>query len=154
MLAERAVQNAAQVEAAYGGNTAEEPDAQGPDSEENMNQEEYENEEQVATVTVVEDFDIDTLIHAKPPSEHPDPGSSSNQDRDQARSPEHRANKKPISSSTKTSGTSKARATSGKKIKYETKAARLAEKKKQHARKFEKAARAGGKQSRTSRKRK
>jgi len=148
MLAERAVKNAAQVEAAHGGQLVDEADTQGQDFEDDMIQEEYENEEQVATVTVVEDFDMDALIHAEPPSEHPNPGSSSNQDR--ARRPEHRAGK--LKSAT-TSGTSKKKATSAKKIKYETKAARLTEKKKQQTRKLEKAVRAGGKQSR-SRKRK
>jgi len=149
MLAERAARNATHVEAAYGGNPVDGTDTQGQDSEEDMIQEEYENEEQVATVTVVEDFDMDTLIHAEPPSEHPNPGSSSN--RDHARRLECRSEKpKPTAN---TSGTSKKKATSAKKFKYETKAARFAEKKKQQARKLEKAARAGGKQSR-SRKRK
>ena len=144
--------NAAQVEAAYGGNPAGEGDTPGPDSEEDMIQEEYENEEQVATVTVVEDFDIDALIHAGPPSERPDPGSSSCKDQNQTgRSAEH-VTKKP--KSTTITGTSKKRATSAKKIKYGTKGARLAEKKRQQVRKFEKAARAGGKQSRSSKKRK
>jgi len=143
MLAERAVKNAAEVEAAHGGQPVDEADTQGQDSGEDMIQEEYENEEQVATVTVVEEFDMDTLIHAEPPSEHPDSGSPSNQN--QARHPKHRAEKlKPIT----TPGTSKKKATSAKKIKYETKAGRLAEKKKQQTRKLEKAARAGGKQSR------
>lgn len=144
MLAERAVKNAAEVEAAHGGQPVDETDTRGQDSEDDMIQEEYENEEQVATVTVVEDFDMDTLIHAEPPSERPNPGSSSKQG--QARRPG-----KP--KSTTASGASKKKATSVKKIKYETKAGRLAEKKKQRTRKLEKAARAGGKQSR-SRKRK
>ena len=144
MLAERAVKNAAEVEAAHGGQPVDEADTRGQDSEEDVIQEEYENEEQLATVTVVEDFDMDTLIHAEPPSEHPNPGSSSKQD--QARRPGKLK-------STTASGTSKKKATSAKKIKYETKAGRLAEKKKQRTRKLEKAARAGGKQSR-SRKRK
>jgi len=152
MLAEQAANNAAQVEAAYGGRPVGEADAQGSDSEEDVIQEEYENEEQVATVTVVEDFDMDALIHAEPPSEHPILGSSSN--RDQASHPEHRAKKSKSTTTNIASGTSKKGATSAKKIKYETKAARLAEKKKQHARKLEKAARAGGKQSRSSRGRK
>ena len=153
MLAERAAENAAQVEAAYGGKPVDEADTQGPDSEEDTIQEEYENEEQVATVTVVEDFDIDTLIHAEPPSEYPNPGSSSsNQNRDQTIRPERHA-KKSKSVTSSTSGTSKKRATPAKKIKYETKAARLAERKKQRTRKLEKAARAGGKKSRSLKKR-
>jgi ribosomal RNA-processing protein 17 len=150
MLAERAAENAAQVEAAHGGKPVDEADTRGHDSEEEIIQEEYENEEQLATVTVVEDFDMDALIHAEPPSEHPDPGSSSNKGR--AKRLEHRA-EKAKSTTTDTSGTFKKKAPSAKKFKYETKAARLAEKKRQQGRKFEKAARAGGKQSR-SRKRK
>ena len=144
MLAERAAENAAQVEAAYGGNPADEGGAQGSDSEEDVIQEEYENEEQVATVTVVEEFDIDALIHTESPLERIDPGSSSNQDQDQARRVELPAKKSKITATNKKSGAS------AKKFKYGTNAARLAEKKKQQARKFEKAARAGGKQSRSS----
>jgi ribosomal RNA-processing protein 17 len=140
MLAERAAENAAQVEAAYGGNPADEGGAQGSDSEDVI-QEEYENEEQVATVTVVEEFDIDALIHTESPLERPDPGSSSNQ---QARRVELPAKRSKFTATNKKSGAS------AKKFKYGTNAARLAEKKKQQARKFEKAARAGGKQSRSS----
>ena len=143
MLAERATENAAQVEAAYGGKIVDELDAQGPDSEGDMIQEEYENEEHVATVTVVEDFDIDALIHPEPSAGHPNPGPSSNQDQDGR--PERRAAKP---KATITSRTPRNKSTSAKKHKYETKAARLAEKKKQRTRKLEKAARAGGKQSR------
>ena len=146
MLAERAAENAAQVEAVYGGNPVDEGEIPGPDYEEEAIQEEYENEEQVATVTVVEDFDIDALIHAEPPSERPNLGSPSN--RDQTKPLEHRKSK-----STTTGDTSKKKVTSAKKIRYETKAARLAEKKKQRVRKLEKAARAGGKRSRSPKKR-
>jgi len=152
MLAERAATNAAQVEAAYGGNPADEGDTLGPDSEEDMIQEEYENEEQVATVTVVEDLDIDALIHPGPPPGRPIPGSSSNRDQEQVRHPAHAQGSKPTTANG-TSGVSKKKAASAKKIKYETKAGRLAEKKKQQTRKFEKAARAGGKQSRSSKRR-
>ena len=151
MLAERATRNAAQVEAAYGGNNADGGDALGPDSGEDMIQE-YENEEQVATVTVVEDLDIDALIHPVPPSGHPNPASSSNHDHDQGRHPEHAQGSK-CTITNGPSAASKKKAAPAKKIKYETKAARLAEKKKQQARKFEKAARAGGKQTRSSKRR-
>lgn len=143
MLAERATENAAQVEAAYGGEIIDEADAQGPDSEGDMIQEEYENEEQVATVTVVEDFDMDALIHSAPSSEHPTPGPSSNRDLGA------RLERRTVGLKTaNTSRTLKNKGTSAKKTKYGTKAARLAERKKQHSRKLEKAARAGGKQSR------
>lgn len=154
MLAEQATKNAAQVEAAYGGSPANEGSTPVQDSEEDVIQEEYENEEQVAIVTVVEDLDIDALIHTGHPSERANQGSSSNQDQNQTGRPERRRAKGTKSTTDNTSGTSKKRATSAKKIKYETKAARSAEKRKQQARKYEKAARAGGKQSRSSKKRK
>ena len=141
MLAERATENAAQVEAAYGGEIFDETDAQGPDSEGDIIQEEYENEEQVATVTVVEDFDMDALIHPEPSSEHP--GPSSNRDRG-GRLERRTARPK----TTNAPRTLKNKGTSAKKTKYGTKAARLAERKKQRTRKLERAARAGGKESR------
>ena len=133
----------------------EETDASGPDSEEDMVQEEYENEEQVATVTVVEDFDMDTLIHPGAPSGHRVPDSS-NLDQDQShqtKPSEHRTKVPKSASIAKTQGASKMKTRSEKKIKYETKAARLAEKRVQRARKLEKAARAGGRKSRLSKKR-
>jgi len=154
MLAEQAAKNAAQVEAAYGGEPANEEDTQGPGSGEDMIQEEYENEEQVATVTVVEDLDIDALIHAEPPSECPNPDPSPVQHQHRTRHPEGRAKRLKSPTTANTPGTSKKKSTSTRKIRYETKAGRLAEKKKQHARKLEKAARAGAKQSRSSKKRK
>lgn len=152
MLAERAAANAAQVEAAYGAKPADEGDASGPDSEEDMIQE-YENEEQLATVTVVEDFDLDALIHPGAPSELP-VLNSSNRDQHQAARSEHPARVSKSTPTPKTSGASKKKTSSGKKIKYETRAARLAEKRKQHVRKLEKTARAVGKRSRPSRKQK
>jgi len=139
LIPERAVANAAQVEAACGAEPVGETDTPGPDSEEDMIQE-YENEEQLATVTVVEDFDMDALIHPA--------------DKDQPQLSEHRASVSKSISTSKTSETSKKKTSSGKKIKYDTRAVRLAEKRKQRARKFEKAARAGGKRSHPSNKRK
>lgn len=153
MLAEQAAANAAQVEAAYGAKPADEPDASGSDSEEDLIQEEYENEEQVATVTVVEDFDTDTLVHTGTPSEHHIPDTS-NQDRDQTGLPEHRVRVPKPNAASNVPGTSRRKTNPAKKIKYETKAARVAEKRKQRARKLEKAARAGGKQSYPSKRRK
>ena len=152
MLAERAARNAAQVEAAYGGDCVDDEETPESDPEEDKVQEEYENEEQVATVTVVEDFDIDALIHAGPLSERPNPSLSSNRDQEQTRPPEFKKSRSTTANNT--SATSKKKASSVKKIKYETKAARFSEKKKQYARKLEKAARAGGRQSRFSKKRK
>jgi ribosomal RNA-processing protein 17 len=151
LLAERAAANAAQIEAACGANSTDKSDALGPDSEEEVIKEEYENEEQVATVTIVEDLDLDALIHPEIPLKHPVPDSS-NRDQDQTKLPEHRT-KVPKSPSTtiKTPGTSKIDTT--KKPRYETRAARLAEKRKQQTRKFEKSARAGGKKLRPSKRR-
>jgi len=60
-LAERAARNAAEVERAYGACT--EGDEGGVHSELEEAEEEYEGEEQLATVTVVQDFDLSTLIH-------------------------------------------------------------------------------------------
>lgn len=152
LLAERAAANAAQVEAAYGGGPANEADTQGPDSEEDVIQEEYENEEQVATVTVVEDFDMDTLIHTETPAEHPIPVlSNRNQGQSKLSEPRTKASK---STTTNTTRAYKRKMNSPKKVKYETKAARLAEKRKQRARKLEKASRAGGKQPYPSKRRK
>lgn len=134
------------MEAAYGAKPVDETDGPGPDSEEDVIQE-YENEEQLATVTVVEDFDMDALIHAETPLENAIPHSS-NRNQDRAELSEHR------SRVSKYTTTSKKKTSSGKKIKYETRAVRLVEKRKQQARKLERAARAGGKRSHASKKRK
>lgn len=130
---------------------ADEGDAPGPDSEEDMIQE-YENEEQLATVTVVEDFDIDALIHDEASSQHPILGSS-NRDQDQPGPLGHRTRVSKSATTVKTSEASKKKTSLGNKTKYETRAARLAEKRKQRTRKLEKSARAGGRQSHPSRKR-
>jgi ribosomal RNA-processing protein 17 len=148
LLAERAAANAAQVEAAYGAEPVDEPNAPGPDSEEDVVQE-YENEEQLATVTVVEDFDIDALIHPGAPSENP-----SNRDQDQAEPSEHRPRVSKPTATARSPEIAKKKITSSNKIKYETKAVRLAEGRKQRARKLEKTARAGGRRSHPSNKRK
>jgi ribosomal RNA-processing protein 17 len=92
--------------------------------------EEYENEEILATVTVVEDFDADMVhgpSHPKSCAE-PDPKSFP-----------HAPNISPPKSKSKST-----------KLYYETKHARQKERAKQHARKLEKAERAGGKASRKS----
>lgn len=90
-------------------------------------EEEYQDEEVLATVTVVEDFDPDSIIHGPPPSTShliQSPATTPQVTRDRATS------KKPLKT---------------KKIKYETKAERNAEKTKQRARRTEKAELAGGK---------
>ncbi|EGO00001.1 hypothetical protein SERLA73DRAFT_180357 [Serpula lacrymans var. lacrymans S7.3] len=158
MLAERAVQNAAEVERAYGAiiddgddDTGEwsglEHDADGKDMEK---EEEYEGEEQFATVTVVEEFEPETLIHGPSTSALPE------------KSVPHYA---PNPSTTKSKGKEKDRggvtqlkssakkSEKVKKIRYQTKAARQADRSKQRARRTEKAERAGGKASRKGKRR-
>lgn len=98
--------------------------------------EEYENEEILATVTVVEDFDPDTLIHgpSRPESSsEPRPFHSDHDIRTPRSQPTSHSTKKKMKST---------------KIRYETKDARKREQVKQRARRTEKAERAGGKASR------
>ncbi|KAI9442388.1 nucleolar protein 12-domain-containing protein [Lactarius indigo] len=72
ILAEQAIQNAAKVEEAYGGfvqDTGSDDEewhgiASAPPNDAGLEQETaYSDEEQLATVTIVEDFDPSTLIH-------------------------------------------------------------------------------------------
>ncbi|KAG6845902.1 hypothetical protein H0H87_000708 [Tephrocybe sp. NHM501043] len=145
MLRERAVENAAEVESAYHA-LLDFPGQPDTDAEDEWNrilsadkgkqkEEEYEDDEIMATVTVVEDFDPDTFIHGP------------------------RATSDTIKSapSTSTAPTSKASASQPKlvpkkakpqKIRYQTKSERKAERTKQRARRTEKAELAGGKSSR------
>lgn len=104
---------------------------------------EFEDEEQLAVVTVVEDFSADSLRHPNPPlplvnefrsPEGEKPGTS--------QSTEQKSKEKEASKAK-----SKLKAKSNK-VRYETKAARKVERTKQRARKTEKAERAGGKQKR------
>ncbi|KAL4250007.1 RRP17 family protein [Abortiporus biennis] len=152
LLAEQAAQNAAEVEKACGAVINEDDgddmaglsrDSKG--KQRAMEQEdEYEDEEVLATVTVVEDFDPEALLHGDtvPHTEsHPDnsPEPSLHQ------SKPRRTESTPIAQKrSQTKIVAKA-----KKIKYETKAARNAERSKQQRRKVEKAERAGGKHSRS-----
>lgn len=156
ILAEQAVQNAAKVEEAYGGfvQDAESDDeewngiASAPSNDAGLEQETaYSDEEQLATVTIVEDFDPSTLIHGPAPSEPqaesppspPPPASSPRRqkggERERVRDAEGRR-------------TSKGKNTTTKKARYETKAARRATHAKQRARRTEKAELAGGKGAR------
>ena len=170
MLAEQAAQNAAEVEEAYGGFvqsassltiltprplirgclrcvTATESDDEwkgiaspskaggGPE-----HAAEYSDEEQLATVTVVEDFDPSTLIHGITP-ERPEPpparlpllGKVSREDGEMGYVQRRASKRKSIPA---------------KKVRYETKAARKATQAKQRERRTEKAERAGGKAAR------
>jgi ribosomal RNA-processing protein 17 len=163
MLAERAVQNATEVERAYGGGAgasrytappiislvltnfssadAEEWGGVGSGSgSESEREEEYEGEEQLATVTVVEDFDPATLIYGPEPTRVPPVPT------DAPKPPRTTGRVKPKDMPGKI-----AKAKAGKRskdVKYQTQAGRRADKRKQLARHTEKAERAGGKQSR------
>lgn len=100
-----------------------------PDRSQNGQEEEYENEEQLATVTVVEDFDLQALIQEPPrPPQHP----SEDIDRIKHTTP-----------SRQNDDTGRQKRPKVRKIHYETKSARNAERKKQRARQKEKADRAG-----------
>lgn len=121
-LAERAARNAAEVEKAYGmeieSGAAHEWRSLSGEPEEM--EEEYEGEEQLATVTVVQDFDLPALLHGPPQTREPaeedkEPGEPT---RTRRRTP---------------------------RVKYETKAARRVEHRKQRARRTEKAEWAGRK---------
>ncbi|KAI0766868.1 nucleolar protein 12-domain-containing protein [Trametes elegans] len=160
MLAEQALKNAAEAERAYGGDvddasddewdglaTSSSPKGKGKALAE---QEEFEDEEQLATVTVVEEFDPDTLIHGEEPTaDDPDapgastPTTSAPHPRTNARTSHSQTRSQPPKAKAKINTVVKA-----KDIKYQTSAARKAERQKQRRRKVEKAERAGGKASR------
>ncbi|KIJ26547.1 hypothetical protein M422DRAFT_62129 [Sphaerobolus stellatus SS14] len=144
-LAERAAQNAKEVESALGmfpaddadsGSVAESVEAQ----EEEM---EFEDEEQLAVVTVVEDFNPESVVHPAPRPSMDKSGSDLQPTTvPQSRESVLQEKKKPL----------KARKPKSKpkKIHYETQAARKAERTKQRSRRAEKAERAGGKTLRRS----
>ncbi|KAH9054196.1 nucleolar protein 12-domain-containing protein [Lactarius vividus] len=144
ILAEQATQNAAKVEEAYGGlvqDTRSDDEewhgiASAP-SNDALEQETYSDEEQLATVTIVEDFDPSTLIHGPTSSDEPrapfPPPPPSRKGGERVRDGEE------------------GRKTSKRKnatVRYETKAARRASQVKQRARRTEKAELAGGKAAR------
>ncbi|KAG1751654.1 nucleolar protein 12-domain-containing protein [Suillus paluster] len=153
-LAERAAQNAAEVEKAYGAiiNDSDDEDEglnfSGNDREREVNGE-YEGEEQLATVTVVEDFDPAAFLH--------DPPITGSVPTDRLDTPsvtvvktkgKEKPHNDPLKSKRKAKKNEKT-----KSVKYQTKAARLAERSKQRARRTEKAERAGGKSSRKGKRR-
>lgn len=150
-LAERAAQNAAEVEKAYGATIDDESEGLGSSGNEKDRavNGEYEGEEQLATVTVVEDFDPAAFLHS--------PLMTSSALADQSDLPsstpvkpkgKDRAQNDPLKPQRKAKKNEKT-----KSIKYQTKAARLAERSKQRARRTEKAERAGGKSSRKGKRR-
>ena len=121
---------------------------------------EYEDEEQLATVTVVEEFDPESLRHMPSSSRHnpSDPPDSdkehstraSSDPRNLRRGAQHTMNdyhKLPPITSDSTASSKKTKI-KPKKIAYETKAARKATRLKQRARKAQKAEIAGGKSNR------
>ena len=122
-------------------------------------EEEYEYEEQVATVTVVEDFDPDELIHGPQstgglPSTSDEHGATALTEHliPEPRQREWRHNQSTVAKSSTAVARTKTKP-KPKDIKYQTIAARKADKLKQRRRKAEKAERAGGKASRKSHKR-
>ncbi|KAL0577312.1 hypothetical protein V5O48_004668 [Marasmius crinis-equi] len=138
MLKQQAAENAAQVEKAYGATLSDEAEWTGisatPDDHIEEEQE-YEDEEVLATVAVVEDFDPDALLHGPSTSKLTAESQTSS-----SRPPPPSAPSRPKSETPKK--------LKPKKIRYETKGARKAEKTKQRARRTEKAELAGGKASR------
>ena len=101
---------------------------------------EYEDEETHATVTIIEDFDPDAIIHGSPKPATPS-----------IPSPTSRPEAKPLQTLTskKTLHGSKTNVKpKEQKVRYETKDARRREQMKQRARRTEKAELAGGKASR------
>jgi len=172
-LQEQAAQNVKLVESAYRENVNEGSDDD--DSEEEFTgfssaekgkakaTQEYEDEEQLATVTVVEEFDPDSLKHMPSSFRRSSPGLSDAEGRNDAqdrtssdprksRSKLNRAAEdRPTSSSVRHDNTASAKKKTKvkpKKIAYESKAARKATRVKQRARKAEKAELAGGKAKR------
>jgi len=171
LLAERAAQNAAETEKAYGA-LVEESDgdtewsgivAAGPSPHKGKGkakEEEYEYEEQVATVTVVEEFDPDVIIHGpnNPRSaldtdtgDHSHATSSESNTLSSHTRPQnnlHPGRRQKDGMGTGRSKTKPRVAAKPKDVKYQTNAARKADRMKQRRRKTEKAERAGGKASR------
>ncbi|KAF9811793.1 hypothetical protein IEO21_06405 [Rhodonia placenta] len=161
LLAERAAQNVAEVEKAYGGHVE---DGDGSDTEWSglegtlaspdkgkgkAQEEEYEYEEEVATVTVVEDFDPDALIHGQD-DRRPIAGAERDGAAATSEPPDvaNRARHKPKPATAYVRHDRKKSAPKPKDIKYQTSAARKVDRLKQRRRKSEKAERAGGKASR------
>ena len=104
-------------------------------------EEEYEDEEQLATVTVVEDFDPAELLHG-PSRPHEDANDGEDAEMEDVPSVAPKQDKPKVVEAKKTK--TKA-ATKAKDVKYQTNAARKVERAKQVRRKKEKAERAGGK---------
>ncbi|KAF8590968.1 hypothetical protein K439DRAFT_1627394 [Ramaria rubella] len=137
-LAERAAQNVREVEGAFGmfpGDVITNSDVRTHDGEAQLEEElEFEDEEQLAVVTVVEDFAADSL-------RHPEPLKQSDSGQRHPEGPREKGAASPATPKLRLKAKSN-------KVHYETKAARKMEKTKQRARKTEKAERAGSKKKR------
>ncbi|KAG6849993.1 hypothetical protein H0H93_002783 [Arthromyces matolae] len=139
MLREQAAQNASEVESAYrvfrDDSSAQDEWSGIGTSQVKQNEEEYEDEEVTAIVTVVEDFGPEMSLHGP----HPPVDTKTIQD------------SKPASS-TPLANTAPARSapkkTPKQKVRYQTKEERKRERRKQHGRRTEKAELAGGRASR------
>lgn len=146
-LREQASENAAQVEAAYGNLAASQNDdeweglGKSGKGKEKARDAEYETEETIATVTVVEDFDPEELLHA------PSDENAREQDAHTRPDPRPPVVSKP-SRPKSTSGAPKKKK-SYSSSKYGTNASRKHDRSKQLKRRTEKAERAGGKASRS-----
>ncbi|CAL1707443.1 unnamed protein product [Somion occarium] len=156
MLAEQAVQNAQEVEKAYGAIIDGEDDSgtalpatRSKGKQKAEIEDEYEDEEQLATVTVVEDFDPEALLHAPVPTSKRTDVDGTDRSSLSRRQPEVKP-KSHVTPSVDVKKTHAKVAKKAKDIKYQTKSARNAERTKQRRRKVEKAERAGGKASRKS----
>lgn len=115
-------------------------------------EEEYEDEEILATVTVVEDFDPEALLHG-PSKQAPASDDMEDVETTEASKPSKPA-KPPQKVSTEVKKTQAKTTAKAKSVKYQTNAARKADRSKQLKRKNEKAQRAGGKGSRKGGRRK
>ncbi|KAH8119394.1 nucleolar protein 12-domain-containing protein [Phellopilus nigrolimitatus] len=147
---EQARENAQLVESAFrkdidDGNSSEDDEFMGfssPDKGKGKATQEYEDEEQLATVTVVEEFDPDTLRYMPSTSRNsPEPPQFESESFPRART-----------TSDSTGSRRKGKPVLKKKIAYETKAVRKATRQKQRVRKVEKAEFSGGRSKRVQRK--
>ena len=122
--------------------------ASAPSNEAGLEQEAaYSDEEQLATVTIVEDFDPSTLIHG-PASSDPQAESSPSPSRRVSQNGGERTRDVGGGKGTSKRKNATTTTTTKKKVRYETKAARRATQAKQRARRMEKAELAGGKAAR------
>lgn len=140
-LAERAAENAKAVETALGMIQSDAEAIESDLNEDDLPQDqelEFENDEKLAIVTVVDDFSIDSLRH----------GDEQNFSHSEPNFNPRTTPPNPINQTSVTKGTAKPRS---HKVKYQTKTARKVERAKQRARKLEKAQKFGDKKKRRMR---